>query len=464
MSSKEISDGSTQDERGIPPSVDTSEAHLSEKPTGPPFDAKEISDGSTKDEREVTLPENMPEEPLTEKPIAPPPDGGFAAWLQVLGAFLLFFNSWGIVNTFGVYQAFYQTSLLQSRKSSDISWIGTFGAFLLVSLSIISGPIFDRGHVRGLVVAGTFFTVFGLMMTSLSTEYYQLFLAQGVCVGLGGGLLFLPSVAIVATYFSTRRGIATGITAAGGSIGSVLYPIIFRKLQPQIGFAWTTRVIAFIALGTLSISIAIIKSRLPPPKQARAMLDINALKSVPFVLFSFGMFLAFAGLYIPIFYIIVYAQRHANVESDMSFYLLSILNGASVFGRILPGIIADKFGAMNALTGVTVLAAAFAYAWVAIDNLAGLIVFAIIYGFLSGAVVSLPPQVLVRLVPDMRLVGTWMGMSLCFAALGILIGSPIAGTIINVVEGHFSHMLILSGSFTMAGGIVFIVVRTVYLK
>lgn len=94
MSSKEMSDGSTQDERGIPPSVDTSEAHLSEKPTGPPFDAKEISDGSTKDEREVTLPENMPEEPLTEKPIAPPPDGGFAAWLQVLGAFLLFFNSW----------------------------------------------------------------------------------------------------------------------------------------------------------------------------------------------------------------------------------------------------------------------------------------------------------------------------------------------------------------------------------
>jgi MFS family permease len=315
-----------------------------------------------------------------------------------------------------------------------------------------------------LIVAGTFFTVFGLMMTSLSTEYYQLFLAQGVCVGLGGGLLFLPSVAIVSTYFSTKRGIATGITAAGGSIGSVLYPIIFRKLQPKIGFAWTTRVIAFIALATLSVSIVIIKSRIPPPKKARAMLDINAVKSVPFVLFSIAMFLGFAGLYIPIFYIIVYAQRHANVESDMSFYLLSILNAASVFGRILPGILADKFGAMNTLCVVTVLAGAFAYAWIAIDNLAGLIVFGIIYGFLSGAVVSLPPQVLVRLVPNMQLVGTWMGMSLCVAALGILIGSPIAGTIIDVVEGHFSHMLILSGSFTMSGGIVFTIVRLVYLK
>lgn len=94
MASKELPDGSTQEKRGIPSSVNTSEAYLTEKPTGPPYDAKEISDGSTKDEREAPRPENTSEDPLTEKPIAPPPDGGFAAWLQVLGAFLLFFNSW----------------------------------------------------------------------------------------------------------------------------------------------------------------------------------------------------------------------------------------------------------------------------------------------------------------------------------------------------------------------------------
>lgn len=57
-----------------------------------------------------------------------------------------------------------------------------------------------------------------------------------------------------------------------------------------------------------------------------------------------------------------------------------------------------------------------------------------------------------------------MGISLCFAVLGILIGSLIAGTIVNVATGHFSHMLILSGSFTMVGGIVFVIVRFVYLK
>lgn len=364
-----------------------------------------------------------------------------------------------MVNTFGVYQDFYQTTLLPSHKASEISWIGTLGAFLLVVLSIFSGPIFDRGYARALLIAGTFFTVFGIMMTSLSTKYWQLLLAQGLCVGLGGGLLFLPSVAIVATYFTTRRALASGITAAGGSIGSVLYPIIFRSLQPKIGFAWTTRVIGFIALGTLSISILIMKPRLLPAQKARAMLDLNALKSIPFLLFSFGLFFTFVGLYIPIFYIVLYARRHANIGIDMSFYLLAILNAASLFGRIIPGILADKFGSLNTVIVFMIGSAIFGYAWIAVNTVAGLAVFAIIYGFLSGAVVSLPATVIAGLVPEMRLMGTWMGMSFCFAGLGVLIGSPIAGCIINLVEGRFYPAFIFSGTFTMTGAMIFTIMR-----
>lgn len=135
----------------------------------------------------------------------------------------------GLVNTYGVYQTYYQSTLPQS--SSEISWIGTFQGFLLVVIGVITGPIYDRGYFRSLLVLGTFLVVFGMVMTSLATEYYQLFLAQGLCVGLGAGCLFLPSVAVVATYFSTKRAVATGITAAGGSIGELschVPPVLLR--------------------------------------------------------------------------------------------------------------------------------------------------------------------------------------------------------------------------------------------
>ncbi|TAQ87456.1 hypothetical protein B7494_g4213 [Chlorociboria aeruginascens] len=147
------------------------------------------------------------------------PNGGLMAWLQVVGSFFLFFNSWGIVNTFGVYQTFYQGNLLSSESPSNISWIGAIQAYLLLLVSVIVGPLFDAGHFRSLLLVGTFFAVFGTMMLSISTDYWQVMLAQALCVGIGCGCLFVPSVAIVPTYFTTKKALATGIAASGSSLG-----------------------------------------------------------------------------------------------------------------------------------------------------------------------------------------------------------------------------------------------------
>lgn len=320
----------------------------------------------------------------------------------------------------------------------------------------VTGPVFDLGYFRSTLSVGAFLVVFGLMMTSLGTDYYQIFLAQGLCVGLGTGCLFLPSVAIVATYFSTKRALATGIAAAGGSIGSVIYPIVFRKLQPQIGFPWATRVLGFIALFTLTISVLLMKPRLPPPSKTRSLIDRGAFRSLPYVVFSIGLFLAFIGLYIPFFYIVLSAERRFRLAGDLSNYMLSVLNAASVFGRIIPGLLADKFGSLEILTYCTISAAIISFAWTAVHDLGGLVVYCLFYGFLSGAVVSLPATVVAGLVPELRLMGTWMGMSFSFAGLGLLIGNPIAGTIINVAENKFTGGFIFSASTVIAAGVIFV--------
>ncbi|PKX91449.1 MFS general substrate transporter [Aspergillus novofumigatus IBT 16806] len=303
------------------------------------------------------------------------------AWLQVVGAFFLFFNSWGVVNTFGVYQTYYETDLLHGHSPSSISWIGTVQGFLLFLVGVIAGPVFDKA-------VGSFLVVFGLMMTSLSDQYYQVFLAHGVAVGIGCAFLFLPSIAIVATYFTTRRAVATGITASGGSIGSVIYPIIFRNLIDSVGFGWTTRIIGFIALGGLCISLAVMRMRLPPPKQARSLLDLSAFKEASFLIFSFGLFCAFVGLYFPFFYLPTYMSNVVHSTDDLAFYIIAILNATSVFGQH----------------------------W-------GTIVFACLYGFFSGR------------FPNMSIVGTRMGMCFTFAGLGLLIGNPIAGALLDLERG-----------------------------
>lgn len=80
---------------------------------------------------------------------------------------------------------------------------------------------------------GGFLEVFGMMMTSISNKYYQVFLAQGICVGLGCGCLFTPSIAIISTYFSSKRALATGIAASGSSVGAQApyFPLYFPSLS-----------------------------------------------------------------------------------------------------------------------------------------------------------------------------------------------------------------------------------------
>lgn len=84
---------------------------------------------------------------------------------------------------------------------------------------LVTGPIFDAGHLRGLVLVGSLAFVVGMMMTSICKEYSQVVLAQGLVVGLGSGCMLLPSVAVMPQYFITRRAFATGIGAAGSSVG-----------------------------------------------------------------------------------------------------------------------------------------------------------------------------------------------------------------------------------------------------
>ena len=233
------------------------------------------------------------------------------------------------------------------------------------------------------------------------------------------------------------------------SKGGVIFPIVFRRLQAEVGYGWATRVIGFIVLVTLTIPAIVLKPRVLPGK-SRQLLDPRAFKEAPYILFSFAMFLVFIGLYIPFFYIPVYAAERLRVNEDLAFYLLAVLNAASIFGRIIPNIIADKLGAMHVLIPFTFVAGILSLAWIGIHDLAGIVVFCVLYGFFSGAIVSLPPTALVALSPDLSVIGTRMGMCFSFAGFGLLIGNPIAGALLSSKSG-FSGLEAFSGATVIAG-------------
>ncbi|EJD49425.1 MFS general substrate transporter [Auricularia subglabra TFB-10046 SS5] len=384
------------------------------------------------------------------------PNGGLQAWLQVLGSFFLFFNTWGIINSFGSYQTYYESNILKDSDPSAISWIGSIQAFLLMLVGALTGPIYDAGYFRHLLVAGTFLVVFGLMMLSICEEYWQVLLAQAFCVGGGMGLLFVPSVAILSTYFTTRLSTATGIAAAGSSIGGVIYPVMLHRLIDRIGFPWTARLIGFIALVTLLVPNFVMRARVLPSSR-RKMLDLAAFKEPPYVLFVFGSAIVFTGLYTPFFYIQLYALSKNITSEHLAFYMLSVINAGSTFGRVLPNLIADRTGPFNMMIPCALMSGILIFCLIPIAQLGPLIVFCVLYGFFSGTFVSLPAPIYVSLTPDRGKIGTRLGMAFAIVSIGMLVGTPIGGAIQN--NHGFTALWIYGGVTSLAGSALIVAAR-----
>lgn len=199
----------------------------------------------------------------------------------------------GLVISFGVFQSYHVTHL--NRSPSDISWIGSLAVFLLFFVGIVSGRLTDAGYFRSTITAGASLIVLGTFMASICKTYWQLVLAQGLCIGLGNGLILTPVNIVISTYFTKKLPFVLGIAACGSVTGGLVYPSMARTLLPTIGFGWTVRAIGFIQLGTLAVAVAVIRPRLNP-KAPSTLVDWTAFREAEFTLSVIGSFLVSSTL------------------------------------------------------------------------------------------------------------------------------------------------------------------------
>lgn len=227
----------------------------------------------------ISYPQNITRISSTE----PPPNGGWCAWSQVLGGHIITFFTWGFITSFGMFQAHY-TSINLSTPS-NISWIGALTVFFLLSTPLLSGAASDLGHFKLVLRLGIALWLLGIFMTSICTQYWQFILAQGFCIGLANGCMFVPMISVISTYFdASRRSFAIGIVLCGSGTGGLVIPIMLNRLIDRIGFGWAVRTLGFMALCMLLVAERLLKKRLPP-KDSVQMLEPRELKDVVFDLF-----------------------------------------------------------------------------------------------------------------------------------------------------------------------------------
>ncbi|KAH8650996.1 major facilitator superfamily domain-containing protein [Xylariales sp. PMI_506] len=389
------------------------------------------------------------------------PEGGGRAWLVAAGSAGVLFSTMGYTNSFGVFEAYYKAQLLQGETADRISWIGALQSFLMFAAGSVGGPLFDR-YGAMIIRPAALVYVFAVMMTSLCHEYWQLMLAQGVLTGFSSGLLIFPAMTSVSQYFSKKRAAAMGLVVAGSSIGAVVFPLALSKMlnSSSLGFGWTVRISAFIMLPILGFSCAAISARLPP--RTSTFFIWSAFRNTSFILLILAVFCIFIGMITPLFYLPTYAIEK-GMDATLASYLVAVLNGASTFGRIIPGILADRVGRLNMLFAAALATGIIVLCWTTVTNTAGLVVYAVFFGFSSGAIVSGSSTAFTICPEDPRDIGTYMGMGMAIGSIATLIGPPSDGALLTRYGG-FLQVSIFSGVMSLVGALFILATKATTAK
>ncbi|KAG5929317.1 hypothetical protein E4U42_006298 [Claviceps africana] len=391
-----------------------------------------------------------------------PPDGGLTAWTHALLMHLVFFNTWGVANGYGVFQEFYNETL--HENPSTIAWIGTVQVFLLFAIGAPAGRLTDAGYFRVVFSCGVALQLLGIFLTSLCSTYWHIFLCQAVCLGIGNGLTFCPALSILPQYFDKYRAFAVGLAASGSATGGIVYVVIFHSTAKSgaVGFPWALRIMGFVMLATYLPCLFLFRPLLPPRPMAQ-WVDRSAFSDLRFIFFSLSMFFSFWGLYFAFFYLGTFARTAVHIGEPV--HLLIVLNAVGIVGRTLPGIIADRWtGMLNLLIPLIFASSLVVFCWIRVNSTSGLYAFSVVYGLLAASLQAIYPAVATTMTPDAARTGTRVGMILTLVSFANLTGPAICGFIITQQNGRFVGAQIFAATSILLAAIMAVCTKIVKQK
>ena len=380
------------------------------------------------------------------------PEGGPQAWLVVLSAFLTLFASFGFMVAVGTLQDHWKQHQLSHYTARDIGWIPSVFTYLSLALGIGVGPLFDRYGPRWLAAGGSVGYLAMTFLLAECTKYWQMMLCLGVLGGVTGAFLTTTPLAAVAHWFKARRGLAQGIAMSGSSFAGLTIPLVLQSAFPRFGYRWSIRILGFMFLACLTVGNIFIKARIPPKKKkGGSIISLSIFGDLRFLLLTISVFGFEIVLFGALGILPTYATMTTNYPPKTGFYLISILNGLSCIGRLLPGYVADKIGRFNTLLIMIVFTlACMLVMWLPFGakSLPVLYTFTALFGFGTGSWMALTPVCIGQLCRAEEF-GQYYGTLYFIASLATLVCIPISGELVEVVGpqamvGFFCAVLGLS--------------------
>jgi MFS family permease len=315
------------------------------------------------------------------------------------------------------------------------------------------GALSDRFGPRPVVLAGSVLLGLSAVLASRAESLLAFQLMFGLVMGVAAGSLFAPVIATTASWFDRHRSLAVSLVTAGMGVAPMTISPFAGWLVSQ--YDWRTALLV-IGIGAWVLMLpAVWFIRAAPasaaatgpaggtqPDGAPAVSVRQALGSRAFLVLGATFFVCCATHSGPIFHTVSYAVA-CGLPTVLAVTIYSMEGVAGLGGRVLFGVLGDRYGAKPVLIAGLLVQAVAAAAYLFVGKLAGFYAVAAVFGLAYGGVMPLY-AVLARDAFGPRILGTVLGAATMLSSLGMSLG-PVAGGWLYDRFGSYSALYLASG-------------------
>ncbi|KIM95733.1 hypothetical protein OIDMADRAFT_133464 [Oidiodendron maius Zn] len=313
-----------------------------------------------------------------------PPDGGYG-WICLIACFNINCFTWGVVASYGVFLGYYLESLIYPGATDiDFAFIGGLNFSMAMLVSPIVTVTTRRYGIHVPMLMGIMFQTAGFVAASFATLIWHLYLTQGILVGFGVGFTYIPSLAILSQWFSSRRSLANGISAAGSGVGGIVFSLAVRAAINNISLAWSLRMTGLVSGFMNAMATIAIRSRNHVVQPTQHPFDTVLLRRYDVVLVLAWAFVSMLG-YITLLFSMSDFARSIGLDDFQAASVTAFLNLGTAVGRPFIGVVSDHCGRIETSGFITLLCAISVFAiWLPATSYGVTVFFAIINGAMLG--------------------------------------------------------------------------------
>jgi MFS family permease len=315
-------------------------------------------------------------------------------------------------------------------------------AFLCMGLaSMIWGALSDRYGTRLVVTMGGALLGIALMAASQAATIEQFLLTFGL-VGVAAGSFYAPLTASATRWFTRHRNLAVALVSAGIGLGSTVVAPFSRWAISA--YDWRTALFLLGAAAWLLIVPAGLLVRPPPASPGGGSATgaaepqstvAQALRSPQFAAIALTHFACCVAHSGPIFHMVTDAIE-CGVTPMAAATVIGVAGLASVGGRVICGLLADRFGAKEVLiVGLFVQAVSISL-YLFVRDLSAFYALAMVFGLAYGGIMPLYAT-LVREYFGAAIMGTVFGAVAMLSTIGMAIGPWAGGWVYDNLGSYF---------------------------